>query len=68
MARMSLNAESVIVTLGYLRMASAVLSVMQMFGPSKESGTHSYTWSDTFCRTMTRFFGEWFDCEMWGDH
>ena len=64
MTRISLNADSVIITLGYLRMASAVLSVIQMFGPSYESGTHPYMWRDTFCRTMTRFFAEWCDCEM----
>ena len=68
MMMMSLNAGIVITTLGYLRMASAVLSVMERLGPSYESGTHPYTCRDTFWRTSTRFFVECCDCEMWGDH
>ena len=46
--RTSLNAGSVMMTLGYLRMASAALSVMGIFGPSYESGTHPYMWRATF--------------------
>ena len=64
MRRMSWNAESVITTLEYLRIVSAVLSVMQRFGPSYESGTHSYMWRDTFWSTSTRFFTEWLDDEI----
>ena len=66
--RTSLNAGSVMMTLGYRRMASAALSVMTIFGPSYESGTHPYMWRATFWKTITRFSVEWCADGIRGDH